>query len=52
MTQVVTYTYAYIPGTIILCTKHERQYPCHAPPLGQVAHGSHKGHCTLCDEEV
>ena len=42
--QIITYQFAYIPGTIDLCQRCEAI----ADGLGAVSHGYHSGECDLC----
>jgi hypothetical protein len=48
-TNVVTYTFAYMPGgRIDLCDKHADHPPATLPPLGEVHWGGHEGNCEVC----
>jgi hypothetical protein len=42
--QIITYQFAYIPGTINLCD----MCACLETGLGAVSHGQHSGECDLC----
>jgi hypothetical protein len=50
MKQVITYSFAYVPGQISLCSKCEDKANEDAP-LGPVSHGSHKGYCDYCEDD-
>lgn len=54
MSSVITYQFAYVPGTISLCTAHDSDVYA-GGTLGPVSHGLHSGTCDVCadhDERV
>lgn len=50
MAQVITYQYAYLPGTITLCTSCEASWD--GATLSTVSHGRRDGICEQCGAGV
>lgn len=50
--QVITYEYAYLPGTITICAECEALSLDGIAPLGAVAHGVHDGRCEYCAQRM
>lgn len=48
--QVVTYSFAYVPGQINLCRNCEDRVNA-AVPLGPVLYGLHKDYCAGCEDD-
>lgn len=46
---VVTYSFAYVPGSINLCRNCEDRVNA-AVPLGPVLYGLHRGYCAGCSD--
>jgi hypothetical protein len=50
-TQVVTYTFAYVPGRIDLCATCAESPSEFLPALGPVDYGAHAGVCHQCEAD-